>query len=79
MGIPKVVADRSSLSFQAEPGTSSNLFKIEMDKDKGTTTKQWRLPFIYRKEQVDSFWSKTDANTRRSDFSEGTLICMLTQ
>jgi hypothetical protein len=66
------------IDFQVELGISSNLIKVEMGKDKCTTAKQWRLRFIYRKEQVDSFWSKTDANTRRSVFSEGTLICMLT-
>jgi hypothetical protein len=46
-----------------------------MDKDNRSemptpTTKQWKLPLIYKKELIDSFWNKTDEKTRKLDSPE---------
>ena len=52
-----------------------------MEEDKGNEirtpgSKSWRIQSIYMKEQVDSFWSKTDEKTRKSDSPHALIICL---
>jgi hypothetical protein len=52
-----------------------------MEQDKGNEaqipgSKSWRIQAIYRKDQVDSFWDKTDEKTRKSDSPHALIICL---
>lgn len=51
--------------------------KNDANETAAPATTHWKLPLIYQKDLVDSFWSETDEDTRKLVFPEYTY-CMLT-